>query len=66
MGDYGGQRFSFVSFGGRDAVCGVLFALESIITLVMMSIGMVLASIIDVTLGCGEVATAILACAGWR
>ena len=55
MGDDGGQIFSFVSFGGRDAACGVSFALGSIIALVMMSVGMGLASIIDVILGCGEV-----------
>jgi len=36
-------------------------ALGSIIPLVMMSIGMVLALVIDVTLDCGEVGAAILA-----
>jgi len=54
MEDDGGERLSFGSFGGTDAACRVSFALGSIITLVRMSVGMGLASIIEGTLGCSE------------
>ena len=64
MGDYGGGELLFDSLGGTGATCGVSFALGSIITLVRISVGMGLSSLMEGTLGCSEAGAAMLLHAG--
>ena len=64
MGDDGGGKLLFGSLGGTAAACGVSFALGSIITLVRISVGMGLSSLMEGTLDCSEAGAAMLLRAG--
>ena len=57
-------KLLFGSLGGMAAACGVSFALGSIITLVRISVGMGLSSLMEGTLGCSDVGAAMLLRAG--
>ena len=62
VGDDGGGKFLFGSLGGMATAvaCGVSLALGSTVTLVRISVGMGLSSLMEGTLGCSEVGAPML------